>query len=172
VSFLANLRDALACRRQSAARKTARAKYEFLVITPDICFFSSLAYAMPLHGWAVRWATSPEQAKRILKRQPIPLILYDWCSPDEDWTRSTECLKLTPEDPCIILAAREIDEDLWCRAIGHRVYDVVSRKGDLEHLAATLQFAWKWKAKKRPDAEDRRPDDSTINGPIRVTAAD
>ena len=83
----------------------------------------------------------------MLECRTIPVILYDWCSATEDWTTSIERLKLTPEDPCIILAARGVDEDLWCRAIDHRVYDVVARTGDFKHLVATLQFAWKWKAK-------------------------
>ena len=172
MSFLAKFRDALAIRRQSATRTTAKAKYEFLAVTPDICFFSSLATAMAPHGWAVRWAKSLKVAKGILERRPIPVILYDWCSAEEDWTTSIECLKLIPEDPCIVLAARGVDEDLWCRAIDRRVYDLVSRSGDLKHLVATLQFAWKWKAKQRPDAERGWPDESTSEIPIRITSAD
>jgi hypothetical protein len=123
-------------------------------------------------GWSVRWVRSLYGAKRILGCRAIPVILYDWCSPDEGWTTSIECLKLFTGDPCIVLAARVVDEDLWCRAIDRRVYDVVSRDGDLKHLIATLQFAWKWKAKQRPDSESRRRDRSTSEVPIRITAAD
>lgn len=172
VSLLANVRDALAFRRQSAAANTTKAQYEVLAITPDIRLFSSLAYTMAPQGWSVRWASSLYGAKRILERRAIPVILYDWCSPDEDWTTSIECLKLIPGDPCIVLAARVVGEDLWCRAIDCQVYDVVSRGGDLIHLIATLQFAWKWKAKERPDEESRWRDESTSEVPILITAAD
>lgn len=170
MSLLAHFRDALALRRQSEAGNTVKAKYEVLVITPDIRFFSSLAYTMAPQGWSVRWVTSLYGAKRILECRAISVVLYDWCSPDEDWTTSIECLKPIPGEPCIVLAARVVDEDLWCRAIDRRVYDVVSRGGDLKHLIATLQFARKWKTTQRPDAESMWRDKSTSEAPIRATA--
>ena len=171
MSFLSHFRNALACRRQSAALRTSKAEYEFLAITPDIRFFASLSYTGAQYGWTVRWAKSLEVAKGILERRAIPVILYDWCYADEEWNTSIACLKLIPEDPCIVLAARGVDEDLWCRVIDRRVYDVVSRSGDLKQLVATLQFAWKWKAKQRPDADGSWGDESTSELPVRITAA-
>lgn len=136
-------------RRRSAAGRTTGTEYELLAITPDTSFFSSLAFNGTPHGWKVRWARSVSAAMGILACRTIPVILYDWCSADEDWATSIERLRLIPEDPCIVLAARGVDEDLWRRAIGLRVYDVVCRTGELGHLVATLQFAWKWKAGRR-----------------------
>jgi DNA-binding NtrC family response regulator len=145
MSFLASFRDVLACWRQSAVIKTTERKRELLAITPDNCFYSSIAYATARDGWTVRWTRSASAAMAILARRPTPVILYDWCCPAEHWTAAVECLKLTPDELCIILAARGVNEDLWCQAIDRGVYDVVSRKGDMRHLVATLQFAWKWK---------------------------
>ena len=97
----------------------------------------------------------------ILACRTIPVILYDWCSADEDWATSIERLRLIPEDPCILLAAKRVDENLWRRAIGLRVYDVVSRAEHVGHLVATLRFAWKWKAGRGGRAGLRVSQDTT-----------
>jgi hypothetical protein len=73
------------------------------------------------------------------------VILYDWYSAAEYWTTSIKQLELIPESPCIVLAAPEVNENLWRRALERRVYDVVCRTGQLGHLAATLECAWKWR---------------------------
>ncbi len=87
----------------------------------------------------------------VLSCRPTPIILYDWCSPAEHWTEAVERLKLISDQLCIILAAKGVNEDLWCQAIDRDVYDVVSRKGEMGHLVATLQFAWKWSVAVVPD---------------------
>jgi len=126
--------------------RTTGAERELLVITSDTRFFASLQYAAAPNGWEIRWARSLNGAMAILAGRALPVILYDWCSVAEDWTASIGRLNLVPEEPCIILAADGVDEDLWRRALGLRVHDVVCRTGGRDHLFATLQFAWKWKA--------------------------
>jgi DNA-binding NtrC family response regulator len=142
MSFFGNSGDLLTRRRQPPPG----AKYELLAITPDDRFYSSLAYTTAPHGWVVRWARSVNGAMGILACRSIPVILYDCYNAGEDWTTSIERLKLIPGDPCVILAARGVDEDLWRQAIARRVYDVVCRNLQSGHLIATLQFAWNWKA--------------------------
>jgi hypothetical protein len=157
-----NDRDRVARRGQSAAIRTAGTKYELLAITPDTRFFSSLLFTATPNGWLVRWARSVTAAKEILACRAIPVILYDWYSASEDWAIAIERLKLIPEDPCIVLAARGVDEYLWRRALNLRVYDVVSRSGQVKHLVATLEFAWKWKvgnpSSPRPDCRHPAPE--------------
>jgi hypothetical protein len=153
MSLFENDRDHLARHRQSAATRTAGTQYELLAITPDTRFFSSILFTATPHAWTVRWARSVNGAKGILARRTIPVILYDWYCAADDWATSIERLKLIPEDPCIVLAARGVDEDLWRRALNRRVYDVVSRTGQVGHLVATLEFAWKWKVERHGQAE-------------------
>jgi hypothetical protein len=145
MSFFASFRDVLAGRRRSAVSATAGPKHELAAITPDICFYSALTYATARHGWVVRWTQSVSGAMEGLACRPTPVILYDWCSPVGHWTAAVERLKLIPDKPCIILAARGVNEDLWCQAINCDVYEVVPRTGDMRNLVATLQFACQWK---------------------------
>jgi DNA-binding NtrC family response regulator len=134
-------------RRQSGGAR--RAVYELLAITPDTGFFAALQYAATAHGWTVRWARSVNAAIGVLTCRAITVILYDWCSATEDWTESIDRLKLIAEGPSIVLAAGRVDEELWREALSLRVYDVVSRAGQFEHLFATLRFARKWKSERR-----------------------
>jgi hypothetical protein len=65
MSFLAHFRDTPAIRRQSEAGDMAKVQYEFLAITPDIRFFSSLAYTMTRQGWSARCVRSLYGAERL-----------------------------------------------------------------------------------------------------------
>jgi DNA-binding NtrC family response regulator len=137
---------------QAVAAMTPGVAYELLVITADTSFFANLQYLATARGWTVRWARSVRMATETFAGQPIPVILYDWRSVSDDWLAAIDRLKLIPDRPCIILAAGRVDEDLWRRALGRQVYDVVSRAGLPEHLLATLRFAWDWWRMRRDPA--------------------
>jgi DNA-binding NtrC family response regulator len=127
-------------------------KYELLAISPDTRFFSSLVHVAAPYDWEVRWARSINGAVDILANGSAPVIIYDCCSATDDWSMSIARLMLLPEAPCVVLAARQVDEELWRQAINHHVYDVVCRTGHYQHLLATLEFAWKWRTDRRQAA--------------------
>ena len=143
-------------RRQSGRGSTTATRCELLAITPDTRLYSSLQYAANQQGWTVRWASSLNVALTILGCRTIPVVLYDSCAGLEDWTEAVDRLKMLPDNPCVVLAARKVNENLWRYAIGLRAYDVVCRTGKPEELFATLGFAWKWKTgQQRALAESR-----------------
>jgi hypothetical protein len=134
--------------RRSTCAPVSR-KYELLAISPDTCFFSSLVHIAAPYDWEVRWTRSIKGAVDILANGSAPVVIYDCCSATEDWSTSIARLMLLPDAPCIILAARLVDEELWRQAINQHVYDVVCRSGHNQHLIATLEFAWKWRTDRR-----------------------
>jgi DNA-binding NtrC family response regulator len=140
-------------RSQSGRGAAKAARRELLAITPDARLYSSLQYAANQRGWTVRWASSLNVALKILGCRTIPVVLYDSCAGLEDWTEAIERLKSFPENPCVVLAAGKINENLWRYAIGLRAYDVVCRTGNAEELFTTLGFAWKWKTRQHTVAE-------------------
>jgi DNA-binding NtrC family response regulator len=150
MSFRITCRELFRCflgrGRRSPRSAPAPRRPEVLAISPDTRFFSSLLQATAPYNWTVRWARSINAAMDILATRTIAVIIYDCYSPADDWSGSIARLKLTPEDPCIVLAARHVNEELWRLATGNNVYDLVCRTGHYEHLIATLQFALKWRA--------------------------
>jgi DNA-binding NtrC family response regulator len=125
-------------------------KVEILVFTPDDRFFSSLLYVTTQFGWTVQWAKSIDRALEILqKRRAISILVYDsWLNP-ADWPTGVARLAQVSDRTCIVLAAQQVDEGIWERAIGCGAYDVICRAGHAAQLESTLRFASKWSAGRR-----------------------
>ena len=119
-------------------------EFELIAISSDTCFFASLVHATTPYGWTVRWARSITGAVEMLAERSAPIIIYDSGPVAGDWTDSIARLSSASEDPCIVMAAGLVSEELWQEALSRRVYDVVYRIGHGSQLVATLQFARKW----------------------------
>ncbi len=143
-------------RQQSGHGPTRAARCELLAITPDTRLYSALQYAASKRGWTVRWASSVNVAIIMSGCRTIPVILYDSCSGLEDWAEAIGRLKMLPENPCIVVAAGRVNENLWRYALRLRAYDVVCRTGKPEELFTTLGFAWKWKTGQQSAQEESR----------------
>jgi DNA-binding NtrC family response regulator len=143
-------------RGQSERGPTTAARCELLAITPDTRLYSSLQYAANQQGWTVRWASSVNVAMTILGCRTIPVVLYDSCTGTEAWTEAMDRLKMLPNNPCVVLAASKVNENLWRYALGLRAYDVVCRTGKPEELFITLGFAWKWQSRQQGELAESR----------------
>jgi DNA-binding response OmpR family regulator len=119
-------------------------KVEILLLTADDRFFSSLLYVTTAYGWTVRWAKSIERALEILERRAVSILVYDCCLPHSDWQAGVPRVTEVSGRTCIVLAAQQVDEDLWERALGRGAYDVMCRTDPAAQLASTLRFAWRW----------------------------
>ena len=121
-----------------------------LAVTPDDRLYSSLLYIATQDGWITRWVRSASQALEIPWAGTNSILLYDWYAESHPWQEATD--RFLEADPfcCIVLAAAEVDEELWEQALQHGVYDVAPRTGPASALAITLQFAWKNRQKIMP----------------------
>jgi hypothetical protein len=136
-------------RKTTSRAVPALTKCDIVAISPDMCFFSSLVHTTAPYGWAVRWARSITGAEEMLAERSDPIIIYDCCSVAEDWRASIARLRAVSEDPCIVMTAGLVSEELWQEALARRVYDVVCRMGHGCQLIATLHFARKWRVDRR-----------------------
>jgi len=124
-------------------------QFELIAISSDTGFFASLVHATTPDGWTVRWARSVTGAMEMLAERADPIIIYDCGAVTGDWTDSIARLRSASLDPCIVMAAALVSEELWQEALSRKVYDVVCRTGHGSQLVATLQFARKWRADRR-----------------------
>ena len=178
MSFYSTCRDFWRCLLGRLVQRSTCApvlrKYELLAISPDTRFFSSLAHVAAPYDWEVRWTRSINGAVGILANGSGPVIIYDCCSATEDWSTSIARLTLLLEAPCIVLAVRQVDEEVWRQAINRHVYDVVCRTGHNQHLIATLEFARKWRTGRRRHAVGRlngRADHQELELPANQSAS-
>lgn len=113
-----------------------------LTVTNDLGFYSSVLTATESCGWTTEWARSMKRAVEICRSQLVPIVIYDRNLPDVDWRRALDQLNGASCDVRILLAAPEVDEDLWLTVLHRRGYDVLSRSADPEQLQRELRFAW------------------------------
>ena len=132
--------------KTSERRKQPEARVEIVAFTLDDRFFSSLLYVTTQYGWTVQWAKSLDRALEILKGRTISILIYDCYSDPADWPCGVARFTRVCGRTSIVLAAPQVDEDVWERALGYGVYDVVCRTGHAAQLASTLRFASEWNA--------------------------
>src|SRR6185437_15659750 len=93
-------------------------------------------------GWNAEWARSLKRGVEICRRSLTPIVIYDRNLPDVDWRRALDQLSGAACDVRIILAAPDVDEDLWRNVLHRHGYDVLTRSASAEQLERELRFAW------------------------------
>jgi hypothetical protein len=99
----------------------------------------------------LRCGTTTSQSVAVMNQfEPSASMIICDCGPATgDWTGPIVRVRWASEEPCIVMAAGLVSEELWQDALFRRIYDVVCRIEHGRQLVATLQFAWKWRADRR-----------------------
>ena len=113
-----------------------------LTITADPGFYSCVLSATQACGWNAEWARSMNKAVEICRTRITPIVIFDRNLPDVDWRRAVDLLSSTAYEVRILLAAPDVDEDLWRSVIQRHGYDVLDKSAGPEQLQRDLQFAW------------------------------
>jgi len=69
-------------------------------------------------------------------------VIFDRNLPNVDWRRALDQLSAAASNGRVLLAAPEVDEDLWRLVLRRHGYDVLVRSADTEQLKRELRFAW------------------------------
>lgn len=117
-------------------------KPHILTVTADINFYTGVLSATESCGWSVEWARSLKRALEVCRSRLTPIVVYDRDLPDIDWRRALDELSGTPYDVRILLAAPNVDEELWQTVLHRHGYDVLARSASAEQLERELRFAW------------------------------
>lgn len=125
------------------------AAVRLLLITSDDQFYAFLREIATERKWSLSRVGTLEKAFPILRREDVPLILYDWNNPLSDWQEGIRSLTALRPDSCVILASTVADEYLRREVARNRGYDVLPRSADRDKLIRTLQFAWFWRTRSR-----------------------
>jgi DNA-binding response OmpR family regulator len=113
-----------------------------LTVTADVNFYSGVLTATQSCGWNAEWARSLKRAVEICRSRLTPIVIYDRNLPDVDWRRALDQLSGAAYDVRILLAAPDVDEDLWRMVLHRHGYDVLARSASAEQLERELRFAW------------------------------
>jgi DNA-binding NtrC family response regulator len=113
-----------------------------LAVTADVNFYSGVLSATESCGWNADWARSLKRAVEISRSRLTPIVIYDRNLPDVDWRRALDQLNGAAYDVRILVAAPDVDEDLWRMVLRRQGYDVLARSASAEQLERELRFAW------------------------------
>lgn len=115
---------------------------QILTVSADVGFYSAVLTAANSWGWRAEWARSMKRGVEICRSGVAPIVIYDRNLPGVDWHNAVDQLSKAASKGRVLLAAPEIDEDLWRTVLRRHGYDVLPRSADADELKRQLRFAW------------------------------
>jgi CheY-like chemotaxis protein len=111
------------------------------VTSDDRLYYLLLSASIDLH-WKITWARTLERALELYRSQPIPLVIYDQRLPGLDWRDVLPEISRLPDHPVVLLAASEVNEEIWELVLRRSGYDAVERSSGSQEWRRALWFAW------------------------------
>ena len=124
------------------SEEAAAVNPQVLIITADLCFYSSVLYSLTRNGWRSYWARTLDMALPLCHSAATPIIIYDQNLPGPDWHRAFYDIRSVTTGARLILAADSVDEQLWKDVLYRGGYDVMHRCAASDDLRRNIRFAW------------------------------
>lgn len=116
----------------------------FIVITADEQFYSTLQQIAGTSEWRIGRSESVGQVDAMIKAKPTPMVVYDRDSTDDNWRDAVRHLSDLPVHPCVLLASRVADNYLLEEVVRNHGYDILPKSVTKDKLIQHLRFAWSW----------------------------
>ncbi|MCU0633849.1 MAG: response regulator, partial [Gemmatimonadaceae bacterium] len=112
-----------------------------LVVDDDRTVRETLVEFFETFLWTARGATSAAEARRILEREVVDVLLLDLRLPDGDGLRVLDALRQEWPDLAVIVLTGHADIPTAVRSVQRGAIDLLEKPVDLEVLAATVRRA-------------------------------
>lgn len=76
-------------------------------------------------GWAYQTADTCGEALRVLRRDPVPVVITEENLPDGDWKLLLSALASQSPRPELIVYCDRLDDELWAEVLTLGGYDVL-----------------------------------------------
>ena len=96
------------------------------------------------NGWNLFFANTLEEARTVLDKVRIPVILCDRDLPGNEWRSAVEGLASSPHRACVILVSAVVDSYLWNEVVRTGGFDVLSKPFREHDVARALRLAWSY----------------------------
>lgn len=101
--------------------------------------------------WALKTASSLDEAMTTLRSKRIPIVLCDRELGQRTWKDLLAQIDLLNDPPYLIVTSRQADDRLWAEALNLGAYDVLPTPFDPVETTRTLSLAWlRWRDRGRP----------------------
>jgi DNA-binding response OmpR family regulator len=116
----------------------------------------SLGHLFSHTKWTLLEARSREEAVRLLRARPVPVVVCDCGLPDGGWKDVIEEAAGLPHPPVVIVTSRLADDSLWSEVMNLGGYDVLEKPFNHSELVRVVSLAWlAWKDQRRRAAAER-----------------
>ena len=85
-----------------------------------------------------------EEARTVLDKVKVPVILCDRDLPGNGWRATVEDLASSPQRTCIILVSGVVDNYLWNEVVRTGGFDVLSKPLREEEVVRAVRLAWSY----------------------------
>lgn len=116
----------------------------------------SLGHLFSRTKWTLLEARSREEALRLLRAMPVPVVVCDCTLPDGCWKDVIEEAAAFPNPPVVIVTSRLADDRLWSEVMNLGGYDVLEKPFNQSELVRVVSLAWlAWKNQLQRAAAER-----------------
>jgi two-component system nitrogen regulation response regulator GlnG len=106
----------------------------------------SLRSILTHSNWRLFEAASCAEARAILERQRVSVVVCDELLPDGDWKQVLRTVEALPVSPPLIVTARNADDLLWSEVLNLGGYDLLPKPFDFNEVVRAVGIAWlHWK---------------------------
>lgn len=116
--------------------------YSVLSVSPVKEDHATLRKLLQDSQWQIRESDSLTSTLLLLEEHRIPLLISERDLHPGNWEELLEQLASFPTPPCVIVASRQADEDLWTKALNAGAYDVLAKLFNASELRRTMSDAW------------------------------
>jgi hypothetical protein len=142
VAQLLGFRKKPSAPKQSAVENTT---IRLLAITNDDPFYSCLHSTATTCGWEIIRAGTVAQGLEALSARRLPLVVFDSDLFEGEWGVALERISAHPSKPCVLLASRVFDENLFREVTQHGGFHVLLKSAGGESRIRDLRFALFWR---------------------------
>jgi DNA-binding NtrC family response regulator len=104
-------------------------------------------------NWVIDWATDLKQAKALLERHPVPVVLCPKELPGGTWSDVLAAVSRLPNPPKVLVYASQPTDDLWNEFLNAGGYDLLPLPFDQDEVLRTISLAcrqWNEEARRQP----------------------
>ena len=138
-----------AWRQNSNKEPDPQAGIRILAVTEDAAAWECLRDIVVSSGWDFLVARGGGHAVSILKKRPIPIVIFDRDAAGDSWREAFREIAASGDAPCIFLASTVADDYLWQEVVLNRGFDILVKPFRQDQVVRSVNFAWAWYLWKR-----------------------
>jgi DNA-binding NtrC family response regulator len=114
-----------------------------LFVSPSGSDHAALQKIFSNSNWSLHSAFTCEEARAIMRREPIAVVICDQDLPDGSWRCLLEGTEAIQPPPKVIVSSREVNEYLWADVLRMGGYDLLPMPWEAREVRKVISLGWR-----------------------------